>query len=433
MDIKKPRSITCKHCGADNSPKSQFCSNCGILFKEPKPIEPDPVYCDNCGAKNKQSANYCTECGADLEDGEEPAAEATDPKQIPSGSRPMVGASLEVAASGESIESGTVDKHNAEELSDNATDSRNRSRVNSVKSAGQSAELVGWVLLLTTSGLIWLSNSDAGSIFIYWLLGMAVAFYLILSGKYIHNFVGKKIGGLLVLNGIVCLTLARGIIPLVVAVQSFIAASKYSRARKGGDIRFGKAARIDTKQKVAFVILICLNIVSIGFRVYTDDGSAQAVRSQTKSYSSPTDLFTVNYPGQPTVTAGAETVQGKSVPYNTYDSNVSNQEYTIYAYTWPVDAFNFAGLSAADTQKALKGSSDGTVEGLKGTEVKSSNSNFLGHLSYDEKFHFQNNGAQYDGYIKLFFVGNREYGLLAVGCTQDEFNTFANSFNLNGQ
>lgn len=92
-----------------------------------------------------------------------------------------------------------------------------------VENAGTSVNALGWILLALTPAYIWLYTYEQAYVYYFALvIGVVVSIFFISTGKYIKKFTGKHIGKLLILNGLFCLLLARGIIPLIVSVQCFM-------------------------------------------------------------------------------------------------------------------------------------------------------------------------------------------------------------------
>jgi len=56
-------SVTCRLCGAANSPTAQNCGECGTSLQGAAPFQ---VACGSCGGTNPAGARYCNSCGAYL-------------------------------------------------------------------------------------------------------------------------------------------------------------------------------------------------------------------------------------------------------------------------------------------------------------------------------------------------------------------------------
>ncbi|HEV2402759.1 MAG TPA: hypothetical protein VGS08_01020 [Candidatus Saccharimonadales bacterium] len=319
-----------------------------------------------------------------------------------------------------------------------------KNKLNTIKNTGQNTEIIGWLLLAVGAGVIWLQSYDGPQAVGVWIFYLIVGLYLIYSGKYIRYARGKHIAGFLLFNGFLLLLLTPGILPLIVSIQSFINYGRYRKLKSKLKPKFTKhqSLHISTIQAIVFTVLIAAGIVSLVFKFRsstTANTSSQqnnsSISQQSSLYTATNNFFTINFPGRPTVSNSSSQVSGYTVPITTYDSQVNNdsQEYDVYAYSWPSQGFDFTNLSNSDMQSALQTSSTNLVQAIKGNVTNSNSSNHQGHPSIDTQFTTQISGNTYTGYLRVFFVGNNEYGLLALGSSQDDFNNFANSFNYTGQ
>jgi len=242
----------------------------------------------------------------------------------------------------------------------------------------------------------------------------------------------------LLANGIVAIPFCTGIIPIVTCVQSFVNYSRFKKLPAKVQEHFNqpKPFKIKTHDIVLGVIFLALCGLTIWkgnngpISSGTTSGSGQAIFYSASKYK-----FTIDFPGKPTAHDSSGQVSGNTIPFTTYDSetNNGNQEYDIYAYNWPTKYYNFSALSQANMDSVVSGSLNGIVQGLKGSKVTASNySKYDGHISDNASFKVSVSGGNVNGYVRVFFINNYEYGILALGSSQGQFNIFANSFHYTG-
>jgi hypothetical protein len=133
--------------------------------------------------------------------------------------------------------------------------------------AGASANAMGWISLAISIGFVWLFD-DIDTVYGILVFSVPLSFYFIKTGKYIKNFSGRHMKLFLWLNGFFSLILARGLIPIIVSVQSFM-----------GVYSLGKVDRIDhtisvksepsaltPKERTIFTVLAIASLVSAYLR-----------------------------------------------------------------------------------------------------------------------------------------------------------------------
>jgi hypothetical protein len=135
-----------------------------------------------------------------------------------------------------------------------------------VESAGTSTNALGWISFPVSVGVVLLVSSDV-EIMYYTLFFMTfLSLYLIWSGKYIKGFSGKHVRSLLFMNGLICLLLARGIIPLIVCIQSFMGFYSYGKADRLDDelvIKSESSSLNGTELMIFIVMVLIMTFVTV--------------------------------------------------------------------------------------------------------------------------------------------------------------------------
>ncbi len=319
-----------------------------------------------------------------------------------------------------------------------------KASLSKVKNAGQNTEIIGWLAIAVGAIAIWLQGHNGYQAIAIWFIYLIIGLYFIYSGKYIRYARGKHIAGLLLLNGFLLLALTPGIFPLIVSIQSFVNYGRYRKLKNKFKPKFSKhpSLQISTSQAIVFVVLILAGILSIGFKFSSSSNANTSAQSNNATLAQRPALFTasnnnfsINFPGTPTTSSSSQQVSGYTVPITTYDSQVNNgsQEYDVYVYNWPSQGFDFSNLSTTDMQTTLKDSASGIIQAVNGKSVNDVFGNYDGHISLDSQFTTKISGNSYPMYLRVFFVGNNEYGIASLNSSQGDFNSFANSFSYTGQ
>lgn len=102
-------------------------------------------------------------------------------------------------------------------------------KLKTIRSAGQWVEIVGWFQFIAYPIYFALNHPNKAFAIGSIILIYPVSLFLIYNGKYIRYRLGKHTGKYLLLDTIICLVGARGILPLLVAIVCF---ANYFRYRK---------------------------------------------------------------------------------------------------------------------------------------------------------------------------------------------------------
>jgi uncharacterized membrane protein len=133
--------------------------------------------------------------------------------------------------------------------------------------AGASANALGWIGLAISIGYVWLLNNP-DDVYGLCIASIILGYYFIKTGKYIKNFSGRHMKLFLWLNGFVSLLLARGIIPLIVSVQSFMGVyslGKVDRIDSTISVK-SKPSALSTKERLIFFTLVIASLASAYLR-----------------------------------------------------------------------------------------------------------------------------------------------------------------------
>lgn len=119
-------------------------------------------------------------------------------------------------------------------MSNNVSDAQAKKWLKSIENAGTSANALGWVFLAAFP-LLALGLGITGNVvtLVVWALLYAplMAFY-IYSGKQIKYLCSHRVSGYLLINAISSLFLIRGIIPLILSIQSFVGYYSFKKLDK---------------------------------------------------------------------------------------------------------------------------------------------------------------------------------------------------------
>lgn len=191
--------------------------------------------------------------------------------------------------------------------------------------------------------------------------------------------------------------------------------------------------QIKTSWKVAWIFVGCIAVM-IAIAAATQ-GSLSTLASDSqgsstvKPFTSTDNTFSINFPGNPTTTNSTTEQDGSTIPYTTYESQVENdtQDYSVIEYDWPGN-FDFTSLSSSDMQTALNDSLTGFVNAIGGSVSSSSYGTFDNDISEDSAFTMSTKGNVVNGFVRVFFANNYEYIITSIGASQEDFSSFAESF-----
>lgn len=147
--------------------------------------------------------------------------------------------------------------------------------------------------------------------------------------------------------------------------------------------------------------------------------------TSARAYTSTQYGFSVNFPGNPTATDSNVEVQGVSVPTTSYERD-NNNGNTIFYVT--VDSYP-SQFDMSDKNARLEGALNGEVENVKGaTLVSSSYGTLAGYTSITGHASVSDSGQTFDMYSTSLLKGNTLYNIMTVGASEQDFNSFTNSF-----
>ncbi len=303
----------------------------------------------------------------------------------------------------------------------------------SLASTGQSTELLGWALVAVTPALLLLQQKPNPAVVIgIWIIAVLGGLYYIYSGRYIRYTHGKYTTKFLVLNGLVTILIAQGIIPIIVLIENWVTYFKYPNENKRLKSKpiGNKEKPFTTDQKVLLALFITAGLASVIYISHrynaTTTASDSSASTQAQPYTSAEDNFVINFSGIPSVTHSTVPVNEDKVPQTTYekDLNSGNTIYYVAVTKYP-SSYQFS-----DIKGGLEGAANGEVQGTQGAKMVSSKFiTFLGADALDTEYTAPTNGTTYTVYSRNLIKGKTLYTIFTVGETQENFNNFANSFN----
>lgn len=201
---------------------------------------------------------------------------------------------------------------------------------NNVTSAGGWARSIGWIVLVGSPVVLFLTrtNYDTSTILIWLTFVVLISAYLIWSGKYIQNNGGPAVSKLLFLNGFILLIGVRGIIPLIASISSFMCYSNYKKLRKSGELpKFDKKKANPSKKEIG--IFIALVIVGFILVIWGGSDSSPMISPEVRASKSRMDSLTEQY--------------------QTCSASLATREKTLNLYSqYAVDSYN-ADYNACET------------------------------------------------------------------------------------
>ena len=139
-----------------------------------------------------------------------------------------------------------------------------------IESAGTSANAFGWVILglfpIVNFGLGYSGSATAVILWVVFITPLT-GFY-IYSGKYIKYMRGPAVSKFLLLNAFSSILLIRGIIPLILSINSFIGYSSYRKVSKTDivvNVQEDKAA-ITSTEIALFVAIFIIGLILVSIK-----------------------------------------------------------------------------------------------------------------------------------------------------------------------
>lgn len=97
-----------------------------------------------------------------------------------------------------------------------------------VKNAGMTAEIIGWIAIILVPPAFLFNRGNIVAIGI-WLVYLLLGVWLVLAGRYIEYRRGPAISWLLIVNGLICILMIPGVIPIFGIIQSFAGFNAYKK------------------------------------------------------------------------------------------------------------------------------------------------------------------------------------------------------------
>jgi len=153
------------------------------------------------------------------------------------------------------------------------------------------------------------------------------------------------------------------------------------------------------------------------------NSTALTTSTSWRTYTSTQDGFSIQFPGNPTPSNSSISVQGVSVPYDSYERD-NNSSY------WAVEVFKYTSqFDMSDVNARLEGALNGSVENTKGATLTSSSyTRMAGHTAITGLLSVSQSNQTINEYITDFLNGNTMYSFIGSGATQSNFNQFTGSF-----
>jgi hypothetical protein len=197
-----------------------------------------------------------------------------------------------------------------------------------------------------------------------------------------------------------------------------------------------KARILGTVSTILAIMVLYLGAILssslIGYLSIKDDGGANrpATNNNVKTYTSAQYNFSADFPGLPVEKNSSEKIQDYDVPTTTIEKDLDNgsKVYYIQIVNYP------AAFDMSDTTARLEGAFNGSVQNTKGASnptnklIKFANFDGIGG-----SYNVDSDGQTYTVRLVHFLNGNKLYTLMAIGTSDEEYQSFINSFHFVNQ
>jgi heme/copper-type cytochrome/quinol oxidase subunit 2 len=160
-------------------------------------------------------------------------------------------------------------------------------------------------------------------------------------------------------------------------------------------------------------------------------GSSQpATNNSVKTYTSAQYNFSADFPGLPVEKNSSEKIQDHDVPTTTIEKELDNggKVYYIQIVNYPSD------FDMSDTTARLEGAFNGSVQNTKGASNPTNKLiKFANHDGISGSYDVDSDGQTYTVRLIHFLNGNQLYSLMAIGTSDEEYQSFISSFHFVNQ
>jgi hypothetical protein len=315
-----------------------------------------------------------------------------------------------------------------------------KNNIRLIRRSGAHTEIFGWILLAVGAGGLWLFN--ARSYALIWLIAFSVVgLFFFISGRYIRGGFGRRTKLALLANSIVAFPLSFAVLPIYICVQ---ASNNYTRYKDLPDKiqqLFNKPRwpRLGIIDAIALIVVVLLGAVSLTFKfgqlnAATRQAAIAAIKPVPKVDTAGRSHFTINFPGSVVISDFTEQVSGHTVTYSTYSSTAGKDkgDFKVYAYYSSEPSFKYSSMQPAALTSAVHKSLTNLVKDMHGTISSSTPATFAGSPSEEAEFTDQTFAGTNTGYIRVFFMQDYEYAVIAIGSGRPAFNDYADSFRFTG-
>ena len=146
------------------------------------------------------------------------------------------------------------------------------------------------------------------------------------------------------------------------------------------------------------------------------------------SYTSTKYGFSINFPGNPTVTNTSDQLQGGSIAITKYESFSSNGNlgYAVEVYVYS------SNFDLSNVKTSLQGVLANEVKSEKATLVSSSFGTLAGYTTLTGHLKGNASGQTFDIYGTNLLKGNTLFKIVTINVNRSDFNNFVNSFKFKG-
>ena len=194
------------------------------------------------------------------------------------------------------------------------------------------------------------------------------------------------------------------------------------------------------RRKYAWIVITILLLVAAAIVIASSFEESRAT-PKMQQFTTSVDNFTILLPGKPSV--GSKVIKDDSgnamFTEREYESTVKTKHnsmmFGVIVDAWPDQQADFSSMAPSDLKSFLTGSlqEDLKASGAQKSALKEEHL-FAGGktLAEEATFTSQAAGRPYDGYFRIFSIGNTVYTILSFGASDQEFMVFANSFRFIG-
>ena len=316
-----------------------------------------------------------------------------------------------------------------------------KNNVRLIRRSGAHTEIFGWVLLLVAAGGVWLLPNKGYAIL--WLVGFVVfGLFFLVSGRYIKGGFGRRTKVVLLANTLMSFPLSFTLLPIYICVQASNNYTRYKDLPEKIQQLFNKSKwpRVGIVDAIFLVTaaILCAGSLTLKFNQLNSaarKAAIAAIKPVSKVDTASRAHFTITFPGSSVgVSDFTEQISGHTVAYSTFSSTAGKGkgDFTVYAYNYPEPPFKYSTMQPAALAGAVHKTLTDLVKEMHGTISSTTPATFAGSPSEEAEFTAQTFAGTSTGYIRVFFMQNYEYAVIAIGSGRNAFNDYADSFRFTG-